>query len=670
MHFVETCFTKHCFEKLEELKMIVIIGPQGSGKTMTARHIQNISEYKDWNKTTITTRIDPIMLMDGKPEKRFIIIDNLFDGYEYQQELFKWWDVLYNFYTTSIRERDNVRLIITIKDKVLEKAKVFIDKEKYADLEKCYLLIGKFPLSATEKIGILKNQYEIAKKLTGTDYQFLECNFKMQLLNDSFEVGFPLCAHLYAFEAENDYRDDSIFSNPKHYARKLIAREIDNDNTGCVKSLFLILLFWLCPGESTRRTGLLDLKSNMSFHHSAVHEMLENIEKYTYEGLDEKAQELEGKYLIKNENMYEFKHQIYLEGVGNYFLRHYFKFAIKYFSIDILKFCDGLDLSKDDFDDTIKRTRKDLGDRLYSKILSWDILQNAMVQQAVCDSLSTAEFRDQLLTSVDETSALKFPFIFWASKYKLSKLANFIIDICENNRWKMRNQCLFAMLGEYCAVDEHYIKSIDSPQDIKELRSKICAFRNSNQETVLHLLLSSDKSDYNAARFFEILFEEPQGLESKVDTDILKVALKHQLNSRIICILKTLNIIKSKYTQNNNSIAGVMAKSDWEFPSNKKHFELEIVCRICILAVYGADVSLEAFNYCTNLRYRDHIPALSDEIKNKMAARIETLQQNLPSCQLSKPEIPSMSNMTPQLEEAIRKSIQILANRAEHFDNE
>ena len=131
-----------------------------------------------------------------------------------------------------------------------------------------------------------------------------------------------------------------------------------------------------------------------------------------------------------------------------------------------------------------------------------------------------------------------------------------------------------------------------------------------------------------------------------------------------------LNLIKPKHTQDNNSIAGVMDKSDWKFPSNNTHFELEIVCRICILAVYGADVSLEAFNYCTNLCYRDHPPALNDEIKNKMAARIETLQENLPSCQLPIHDIPSMSNMTPQLKEAIRKTIRILANRTEHFDND
>ena len=72
----------------------------------------------------------------------------------------------------------------------------------------------------------------------------------------------------------------------------------------------------------------------------------------------------------------------------------------------------------------------------------------------------------------------------------------------------------------------------------------------------------------------------------------------------------------------------------------------------------------------TNLRYRDHPPPLNNKTKNKMVARIETLQQNLGCCQLRKSEIPSMSNMTPQLKEAIQNTIEILANRAEHFDDE
>ena len=62
-----------------------------------------------------------------------------------------------------------------------------------------------------------------------------------------------------------------------------------------------------------------------------------------------------------------------------------------------------------------------------------------------------------------------------------------------------------------------------------------------------------------------------------------------------------------------------------------------------------------------------HPLALNDEIKNKMAARIETLQQNLPSCQLPKPEIPSMSNMTPQLEEAIRKNYSYIGKPSRTF---
>ena len=98
-----------------------------------------------------------------------------------------------------------------------------------------------------------------------------------------------------------------------------------------------------------------------------------------------------------------------------------------------------------------------------------------------------------------------------------------------------------------------------------------------------------------------------------------------------MCILKTFNRIhvKPEHTQDDNSVAGVMYTSDWELTSNNKHFELEIVCRICIFAVYGANVSLEAFNYWTNLHYQDLPTTLDDKPKNKMAARIERFTTKL-----------------------------------------
>ena len=46
-----------------------MIGSQGSGKTMAASHIQNRSDYKDRNKTTIETLDDPAMLLEEKQER-------------------------------------------------------------------------------------------------------------------------------------------------------------------------------------------------------------------------------------------------------------------------------------------------------------------------------------------------------------------------------------------------------------------------------------------------------------------------------------------------------------------------------------------------------------------------------------------------------------------------
>lgn len=118
--FVETDFIYKCMDQLEKTGLVVIIGKQGCGKTLTAVHIMKSRSYEGWVKRKFTSWED--LLAFNLSDKTLVYIDNILDGFLYRHQLRKWWDTLCYFYFNSIKDDDSIRLLITAKDTVIENA--------------------------------------------------------------------------------------------------------------------------------------------------------------------------------------------------------------------------------------------------------------------------------------------------------------------------------------------------------------------------------------------------------------------------------------------------------------------------------------------------------------------------------------------------------------------
>ena len=314
------------------------------------------------------------------------------------------------------------------------------------------------------------------------DVLFTREKLKLELREKKCPLGFPLCAHMYAFEKDKFFRDASIFDNPRRYVRDHIHQEIEKDKTYGVKTLFLFLMFY----HSSEKKSLpkkLDLQYGrecMTFLKEICPEMLfEKMIPLSFDNLREVAIELEGSVLIKHYTMFEFKHQIYMEEVSEYFFRKHFDAFVDYFPLGILRTHDMPEISTAEVTRLVDRIKRELASGAISEALSCKVFKEPKFEEEFCRSLQNeTQFIDDLLTRPDKTSGFKFPVMFWASKFSLKKLTNLLMEYAEKHREDARLQFYLKRFGKCCAIDENYITEAKFTTNIEELR---CLLDNFNQ---------------------------------------------------------------------------------------------------------------------------------------------------------------------------------------------
>lgn len=381
--------------KLEERSMVVLIGEQGCGKTKIAKYIMTTDKYKEWTKRDIQPEELETLIPN---EKTFLHIDDLFDGYLYQEEKYKWWDSLFLFHSRYLGKNGLVRLIITVKDTVMKKVGVFIKEDKRN--ETFFLKAGskENQLSMEEKLDILEEQHKSASCRRTFDKIFIRTKLENELKDVKCSIGFPLCANMYAFEEDDSKRDSAIFDHTRKYVRENITRQIEGDKRNDIKTLFLLLLFYLHPTDSHSNESLdrylKDSKRCQEFLQCfSSDKMLEEMN-LSYENLYQTAQELEVSYLKKHKT-YKFKHRIYLEAVCDYFFLKHFEFVVAYIPFDVLRICDLYDVSKGNLKILSERLQKNLLECAFFKVLECDILKDFAFEESFCKDLQKNVFWNQ-----------------------------------------------------------------------------------------------------------------------------------------------------------------------------------------------------------------------------------------------------------------------------------
>lgn len=665
-HFVKTKLTAKCCSKLEKEGILVLIGKPGCGKTTTAIHLMTNTDLRKWKKMKITEN----ELLQVEPEDNTIIyIDDLFAGFRYEHCLFDWWNSLFEFYSRYIKEERKVRLIITAEHTVMEKACVFIDKNIETKAHSFIVKANLHERTTDEKLEILKSQFKLASEMKKVERIFLETTLRDHIPEGKGSIGFPLCAFLYSFEERKEERERSIFVEPRSYVRKYINNEIQKDEDTTAKTLFLIFLFYMHLGParsiSSEFLDKLDKQKFVEFLKETCPEVvLDDFEPLSFSYLKEKAERFENEFLVKVNEMYEFRHQIYLNGIADYFFQRHFDSVVHHFPFAILRTCELLyDISQEDLNKLLERLKKEIQNRRFFLVLSCNIFQNPSFEQTFCDLHSNEPFLNNLLTTLDESSVFKFPIIFWACKYKLKKLVSVLLNLVDENESNGNLQFYIAMLGECCAVDENYIKCALKPPKIGEVRKSVFNFKTTDGETILHLLLSSDKSDADAYRCLTKLLEDPEKRTLVLDHSLLDTALGQLRYSRLKCLREIIMKQTVKGKPDNQYIATLVNASHH---CKSKILELECLCRIGILVIHGVDdfskETKTAFFGNMNIDFQGCIGPSKDRLKISIANRIDKCLEEFSNLHSRKESSGSL------FEECYNTAVDILSERDQQLD--
>lgn len=618
--FVETKLTRECNDQLEKTGVVVLTGKQGSGKTLTSVHIMK-THYTDWTKRKYTSWKE--LLIFEITENTLVYIDNIFDGYIYRHEVHRWWNSLCYFYFEYIRNRKTTRLLITAKDYAIAEAFKFIETDKEFIEQRFFVKVESFPLSIEDKKEILTEQEKFAKNEKKIPKSELTKAILASIESHSGPIGFPLCAHLYAFEKNNAEKRTWILDHPRDYVRMQISNMImeDKANNG-VKTLFLILLFYHSPDSSKE----IDLKYKQSceqfWRNNCSREMSEKLKPLNFENLYERAAELEYTMLIPHATMYVFQHQLYLEGVIDYFFSHHRDVAIKHFPLDLLRAYEFECADEKCWKEIIHRLVAEMYNQAISEALDCKIFQEAGFQKKFYEELLTENKLDGLLSIKDTVSSYNLPVLFWTNKYGLNILSKLLWKFVEENKHDEDLQFYLARFGECCEKEESCITHMTVQWNQNELRNLVCQFRLFGDTSILHLIVFSDKSDHDAHRFMtKILQDAPQNSMS-VDIDLLYIALTHKRCSRLLCILKILNEMKDNSSNSRSKpFRFKVGNGDEEF------WELEWVVRICImLANKKIQQRKVRFQFGTKSKMSPHI------IKSRKAQTQSDMVQIIEAC--------------------------------------
>lgn len=665
-YFVETQMTSNCSRQLEQTGLVILIGKQGCGKTLTAVHIMNnyrnrkegwiLRKFSSWND----------LLAFDLQRKTLVYIDNILDGYIYNHEFQRWWDALCYIYFEYIYEKNSIRLLITAKDNVIEKACAHVDAAMIPNLEQMFFVrADSNPLTLDQKIKILKMQMQIAMELKKIPVNLITATMKNCIDKQNGPVGYPLCAHLYAFEERPCKKDTLIFDKPREHVRDQIAHEIEKgreDKHG-VKTLFLVIMLYQSSDGSNRKDSLELIYKDECMKYLKK-ELLTKMEPLNFDNLNERAEELKENILIKHGPTYEFKHKIYLEGAIDYFFREYFDAAVQYFPLDIIHAYEFRDMSEVRWLNLMQRLQNEILRNEVSKALGCKIFDETEFEKMFCEKLRKENTIDTLIFIPDRSSTFELPIIFWAAKYGLEELSKLLWEFVKETKEVEEVQFYLARFGECCEKNESYIKHATVPLNDKDLKADVCRFRVSDpkETNILHLLVSSNKPDYDANHFLCKILLDASEQSISVDTHLLNLAFTHTKRSRLLCILKIINQLEGE--QNISLNESIQCLID---PHYEAIWELEWTVRICIALV--KNVGFNAFT-TENIFLKELVDGKAkpqSDMSLKIYKAIDKCQSFIKSTCSSGNDLKTIDILLEaafeaELKKAVRKSIEILSN--------
>nr|XP_022291676.1 uncharacterized protein LOC111102998 [Crassostrea virginica] len=382
------------------------------------------------------------------------------------------------------------------------------------------LRINANVLTEKEKEAILEGQIRFAKEKIGAIIPKIDEDFREKIKNSEGPIGFPLCAQLYCCSGKYQKSGVNFFTCPIEILQQQIDDEIVRDKSNRTKSLFFILFIheWQTKLGFVEKLQLQNDFQCRKFLDKVSTELLKNFEPFTFNGLVKEAQRLVGAFLKEeSDHIYKFLHDSVYEAVGAWFCESYIAETAKYFPLEILQ--------NQEYENTTenKKAQDILATRLLYEILNQRL---SMVFASKCFQLESfcKCFLSELtkskktlinfLTVTNESSPVKLPCLFWTSRYDLTFLTEQIYDILKKECATPNSDyhLYVSLYGECCARKEELLTCMSGNgmlrDKLEEIKKRVIDFRDANENSILHLVVTSKRTDEFASEVIEKLLKE------------------------------------------------------------------------------------------------------------------------------------------------------------------
>lgn len=554
-YFFETETCRRSEQTLKKESIVILTGPTGCGKTIAAIHLilkmMNDRE-KNWTFRKIRSWKE-LSFMDND-ENSLIFIDNIFHRYPIDHELKNWWSELDRIYDKYFLRNEvqskSARIVLTARKNLIFRVISFMGKIPPILSED--FLIDASPLTDLEKIGILNKQIQYAEEeLNHRSLPNIDGELENKIIKSEGPIGFPLCAHLYVCGKE--YRESGVefFTRPIVLLKSQIRHEIEEDKTNETKSLLFVLFFY----EWITKTGnfdKLDINNEMkceSFLNRISPDLLKHFGPFNFKKLKRKAQKLSGTLLKElGDNNFRFFHDSVYEATGAYLCETYVCETANYFPLNLIQTQNYENLSEKEISVLAVRLLYEAISNNYADIFACKSFRNKKIAEHFCSELEQKS--DTIVKDIfkvaNKGSPVNPPCMFWCIWNKLFYLAELLSDIIVKRKDINPSYQFYASLYGICARNEGLLSTFDSTicADFDEMKRHVLNYRDSEDNNILHFLISSHFSDKFAARTLEKLVENGMSTNSKNKRHVTPLMVAVQQKLPRIEVIKSLIHVK------------------------------------------------------------------------------------------------------------------------------
>ncbi|XP_061195773.1 uncharacterized protein LOC133204001 [Saccostrea echinata] len=535
------------YKKVENVlltnNVVILTGPPGFGKTQTAIHLM-MPFREDWVIRKVENYVELNYVECAK--NTIIFIDNIFYGKS--NEFAKWMKPLDKLNTiirsmdrkraklednrageingqttegeikeqikegeikeqnkeSEIKEQNKgrrIKVIITARSDKIEEACELM-KKRAIFREDCIVNLSQYELENDEKKRILMKQFTFAHREKGIEPPDLKDLFWEGVAKSKAHIGFPLCAHLFAFEEAFRRKGEDFFSWPTQLVLTQIEDVVKNDKTNRVKTLLLFLLLLEIHNrnkdqKSKYKQDLIQNEKDCADFLKKSCRLGEHFQPLNFKKLPNVAADLTWSLLRKTgESSYQFIHQSVFDAVETYIFRSFPNKSIALLPLDVIEGQtndkEGLTWMKDEhFRYLAKRFIAEVKCGKSSHICKCDILKRPEFIQFFCDAIFTLDDRDLVdFFTTKSVASPQLPIIFWLGRSECTQLLKTLIPIMEHKKINAVDHIYYFLFGE-CTKGESP-ESIVTDNKCKDYVKKIVlSFKDKTKNTILHILIQS-----------------------------------------------------------------------------------------------------------------------------------------------------------------------------------